>query len=611
MTNHTSNRVRTFIRVFHIIIGGFCLIILGRIFYLQIIEYETYERLGENNYIRQEYVEPARGLIYDRNGILLVENQPIYSLTVTPANFDRKNLPFLGELLGISDSLLTSRINAATSYSRYRKSKFITDIDFKTFTEVQENLWRLPGIKHHIDSKRNYPSNVMASHVMGYLREASEAEYRASPNLRLGDRIGKSGIELMYNNELTGEFGLDYVRVNALGQTLGSFEVDREPKEPVQGNNLITTIDSELQAFTEELMKGKIGAAVAMNPNTGEILALVSSPYYEVNRLAGNIDTEYWQSINSDSLRPLFNRAVSSRQPPGSTFKPVMGIVGLHLGIVKPETEIYNSGAYIRGRPYQDLADVGNYDLEKAIAFSSNTYFLYVMDRLTTTGKLDQWSKLIKDFGLGVQTPIDLPSVTSGIIPDSLYMNSRFGVRKWGLGDILNFGIGQGLVSASPLQIAQMTSTISNGGYKIKPHILKAVQKQNGDFENIPIEREKIEWIKQSYLEPVKKGMRRVVIEGSARVYGNTSSVEIAGKTGTAQNSQGFDHGWFTSFAPIENPEIVVTVFIENGGFGSISAAPVASLMIEKYMTGEINRQWVYNYVMSFVPREANSRRNE
>lgn len=605
--NNSSNRIRTSIFALQAIMVLICLVVLGRIFYLQIVQYEVYDELGDQNSIRQEYVEAARGLIYDRNGNLLVDNQPIYSVTITPLNFDDKNIPLLAELLGESDSLVTALVNDAKRYSRFRTSKLISDIDFKAFSLIQENLWQLPGIGHQIDSKRNYPSEMTGSHVFGYLREADEKDYKETKSIRLGDKIGKSGLELYYQDNLKGDLGINYLKVNALGQSLGKFTEEKIEQPPIQGDNLTTTIDADLQAFAEKLMKGKSGGIVAMNPHTGEILALVSSPEYEVKKLAGRIDKEYWQFINSDSTRPLFNRAISSRQPPGSTFKPLMGIIGLHLGIVTPETEIYNSGYYMRGRPYKDLADPGLYNLESAIAHSSNTYFLNVMDKIATSGKLNTWSRLAKDFGLGVPNQIDLPSANRGILPDSAYLDSRFGKNKWGLGDVLQFGIGQGLVSASPLQIAQMTSSIVNGGYKIEPHLLRAIQRADGSIEQNNRPKEKIDWVKEEYLNAVKKGMRRNVLEGSGRFYAAIPDIEVAGKTGTAQNPLGFSHGWYTSFAPADNPEIVVTVFLENAGFASISAVPVASLILEKYLKGEVKRDWLVNYVLNFVPKEDNS----
>ncbi|MEO9887209.1 MAG: penicillin-binding protein 2 [Balneola sp.] len=605
--SNSSNRIRTSILALQVIMVLLCLVVLGRVFYLQIVQYDVYDELGEKNSIRQEYVDPARGLIYDRNMKLLVDNQPIYSITITPVNFEDENIPLLAQLLEEPDSLINVLVNDAKRYSRFRTSKLISDIDFKAFSLIQENLWQLPGIGHQIDSKRNYPAEMTGSHIFGYLREADESDYQSNESIRLGDKIGKSGLELIYEEDLKGDLGINYLKVNALGQSLGRFNDEKNSIAPVQGDNIITTIDADLQAFAEKLMKGKSGGIVAMNPNNGEILALVSSPEYEVRKLAGRIDKEYWQFINSDSTRPLYNRAISSRQPPGSTFKPLMGIIGLHLGIVTPQTEIYNSGYYIRGRAYKDLADPGLYNMESAIAHSSNTYFFSVMDKIATTGQLNAWSKLAKDFGLGVPNDVDLPSANRGILPDSTYLDRRFGKKKWGLGDVLNFGIGQGLVSASPLQIAQMTSSIVNGGYKIDPHLLKGIEKADGSIIESTNSSEKIGWVKDEYLETVKKGMRGNVLEGSGRYYAGIPGIEVSGKTGTAQNPFGFSHGWYTSFAPSQNPEIVVTVFLENAGWASISAVPIASLILEKHLKGEVEREWLVNYVLNFVPKEDNS----
>ena len=515
-----------------------------------------------------------------------------------------KNIPLLAELMGVSESVIEARLIQAQEYSWYRTSRLFTEIDFQRFSLIQENLWRLPGIGHQIESKRHYPTDIRASHILGYLREANENEYQDSPTLRLGDKIGKSGLELAYEDSLRGKLGIRYLKVNAFGQELGIFEEEDLGRVPVQGNDLISTIDVELQQFVEELMEGKRGAVVVMNPNTGAILAMVSAPSYNQSKLAGRLDLEYWQSINADSTTPLYNRAISSRQPPGSTFKPLMGIIGLHLGIITPQTEIYNSGAYIRGRAYRDLADVGEYDLKKAITFSSNTYFLSLMDKIAMQGKLNEWSSLVKDFGLGVAPKIDLNGAATGIIPDSTSLDNRFGARRWGLGDVLNFGIGQGLISASPLQIAVMTSAIANGGYRVEPHLVLATRNSEGEISRKEHQKKKIDWVKPAYLDEVKKGMRGVVTEGSGRWYANLSDIEVAGKTGTAQNPHGLDHGWFTTFAPVENPEIVVTAFIENAGFASVSAAPVASLITEKYLTGKIERQWIYDHVINFKPKD-------
>jgi penicillin-binding protein 2 len=605
-----TNRTHTSIRALQVIMVGVCLVVLGRVFFLQIMQYETYSSLGEENSIRQEYVSPSRGLIFDRHGSLLVDNEPIFTITITPANFDEENIPLLASLLSVPDSVLTQRVKEAQRYSWYRTSPLLTDVDFQTFSLIQENLWRLSGIGHQIESKRHYPSDISGSHIFGYLREADRSEYEASQDLRLGDKIGKSGLEMVYEDALRGELGVEFQTVNAFGQALGAYDGERSGRNPLQGDNIYTTIDAELQAYAEHLMEGKSGAVVAMDPNTGEILALVSSPHYDVNRLAGRLDRDYWVDINTDSTRPLYNRAISSRQPPGSTFKPLMGLIGLHLGHVTPQTIVTNTGGYRRGRLYRDIAERGDYNLEKAIAYSSNTYFYSLMDKIASNGELNVWADLVKDFGLGVPNQIDLPSANQGIVPDSTFMDRWFGARQWGLGDLINLGIGQGVLSASPLQIAQMTSSIANGGYRIKPHMVSRIQQYDGTVLYMPTELEKIEWVKTEYLDVVKNGMRRVVQEGSGRFYANNDRIAIAGKTGTAQNPHGFSHGWFTSFSPADNPQIVVTVFLENAGFASTSAAPIAALLHEKYMNGEVQGTYVYNYVMNWVPKEDNSMRN-
>jgi penicillin-binding protein 2 len=604
MSNRNEYQAKQSVKIFQAVILILCTIVLGRIFYLQIIQHDKYKPLSDKNSLREEYVSAARGLIYDRNGVLLVDNEPIFSVTITPANFDDASIPLLCDILGVDEESIQQRIKEAQEFSWYRSSRLYTDVDIETFSKIQENIYRLPGIGHQIESKRHYPTDLYASHLLGYLREASDEDFNKIDELKLGDKIGKSGLEYVYEDTLRGQMGKDYVRVNAFGQSLGGLSGVYEDLPPVKGSDIITTLDSELQALAEDLMEDKKGAIVAMDPNNGAILAMVSSPHYDVRKLSGRIDREYWVAINADSTTPLYNRAISSLQPPGSTFKPVMGLTGLELGLITPETEIYNSGAYVRGRSYRDLAPVGDYDLKKAISFSSNTYFFDLMNRVATQGKLNEWHALITDLGLGVQNNIDLPSESRGIVPDSSRLDQIFGQRQWSLGDIINLGIGQGLISASPLQVAVMTSVFANDGYRVQPHLVKAVRNNKGEVTELTASKEKIEWIEPEHLQVIKEGMRGVVTEGGGRYYANHTGIEIAGKTGTAQNPHGRDHGWFTSFAPMDSAQIVVTVLVENAGFGSLSAAPIASLLIEKYLHGDIERDNLYTYVKNFKPRE-------
>lgn len=601
--SNQQEKNRTSIRVLQgVVLIGF-IILLVRIFQLQVIEHQTYTLDSMKNSLRMEVVNPARGIIKDRNGKIIVDNQPIYSITITPANFDMEKLPKLAGYLEMDEENLRERVIQAQRYSWHRTSRLVTEVSFDVFSRIQENIWQLPGIGHQVDSKRNYPSDILASHIMGYLREASREEYLQSDHIRLGDKIGKSGIEQVYEDYLRGESGTNYIQVNAFGQALGTYDDGSLNRNPEKGADLITTLDGDLQSLAEKLMENKKGGLVAIDPKTGGILAMVSAPQYDVSKLAGRMDFDYWQEINQNPLTPLYNRAISSRQPPGSIFKPFMGIVGLHMGLITPQTEIYNPGAYFRGRSYGDLADPGHYDLEKSIAYSSNTFFFWMMDNIASNGRLNEWSALIKDFGMGPRNNIDLPSETTGIIPDSTYMKRTFGDRYWGIGDLMSLGVGQGMVSVSPLQMAVAVSSIANKGTRVQPHLISSIQHANGDTEYTQPANEKIEWIKPEYLRVVEAGMLGSVTVGGGRHYGNVPDITVAGKTGTAQNPHGENHGWFVTYAPVEDPQIVVAVLMENSGYGSISAAPVASLLVEQYLKGEIERQHVYDYVLNFQPR--------
>lgn len=595
--------IQTSVRILQGVIVIGILITMGRIFQLQIIDYDEYVPLSRQNSIRMDIVNPARGLILDRNEKIIVENQPIYSITITPAKFKMENLPYLAELLQMDEEVVLERIIEAQRFSWHRTSRIFTEVPFETFSAIEENIWRLPGIGNQIESKRHYPLNFSASHALGYLREASPEDLSRDNGLRMGDRVGKSGIEMVYDQHLRGEKGTQYLRVNAYGQALGSYDNGNLNHSPTKGADLITTIDADLQEMAEKLMQRMTGGLVALDPNTGEILAIVSAPNYDLTRLAGKMDRAYWQSVNTDSLRPLFNRAISSRQPPGSTFKPFMGLYGLHTGMITPNTEIVSTGAYRRGRLYGDTADPGIYRLRNALAKSSNYYFFWMMDEIASNGGLDYWAEKMKDFGMGPNNNIDLPFETRGIMPNTDYMERTFGDRYWGVGDLMSLGIGQGMVSVSPLQMAVATSALANGGYRVQPHLVREIRHHDNNVSYTQPHKERIEWVKPSYLEAVKEGMLDVVTEGSGRFYANIPGITTAGKTGTSQNPHGENHGWFIAYAPADDPQIAIAVLTENSGFGSISATPVASLLIEKYLTGEINRQHVKDVVLNFTPR--------
>ena len=612
MKHNSKQRIRTSIRVLQVSMLALGLIILGRLVQLQIVEHDTYSPLSRENSLRQEIVNPARGLIYDRKGRLMVDNEPIYSITITPASYNSKNTPKLAEIIGMPVEDVEKRVQEARDYSWYRSSRLFTEVDFKTFSLIQENIWQLPGIGHQIESKRHYPiDSLKASHLLGYLREVSEKEYLEKGSYHLGDKIGKSGLEMVYENKLRGELGTEYIKINAMGQSMGPYQNGNIDESPERGSDLITTIDADLQVMAEDLMEGKSGAVVALDPNDGSVLSMVSAPQYEPRKLSGRIDSAYWQSINTDSTKPLYNRAISSRQPPGSTFKPLMALMGMEMGLINSNTEINNPGYYYRGRRYNDLADPGMYDVGKALEQSSNTFFFWLMDNMVTKRSIDRWNDLASDFGLGKRNNIDLPYESAGILPDSTYLNRVLGEGKWGIGDMLSLGVGQGFMSVSPLQMALVAAGIANDGYHVQPHIVQSIRENDGTVKFTKTEKEKIEWVDPYELSIVKDGMRRVVTDGSSRWYAKLDSIAIAGKTGTSQNPHGRDHGWFIGFAPFDNPQIAIAVLVENAGYGSISAVPIASLLIEKYLSGKIKRNYVYDYVKNFEPRDSDSSDDE
>lgn len=599
-----NNRIQISIRVLQIVVITTLLIIIGRLFQLQILDYDKYGPLSQQNTIQLEYINPARGLIYDNSGGLIVDNEPTYTITVTPANFRVEDIPLLSELTGESEEEISERLITARNYSWHRPSRMFTEVDFEVFAAIQENLWRLPGIGHQIDSKRSYTSDIRASHLLGYLREISEQQYRRSDTYRLGDRSGRSGLEQVYEDALRGETGTSYLRVNAFGQTVGSYEGGSHDVNPTKGADLHTTLDRNLQVLAEELMEGKTGGLVAMDTRDGGILSMVSSPQYEVEKLAGRIDQDYWQSINADTTRPMFNRAISTMQPPGSTVKPMMGLLGKELELIDDEHTVYCDGSFYRGRHYHCLDDHGHQNLEQAIANSCNTYFFSLMNDIINNYDINTWNQLASDLGFGQRTQIDLPSETMGILPDSTYYNRVSGENRWGPGDLMNLGIGQGSFSVSPLQMASFTTMLANQGTFYKPRLVdRAVHADGTEFLNSP-ENHSVDWLNPDSFEAIKQGMIGAVTEGSGRYYlEHMDGFNAAGKTGTSQNPHGLNHGWFIAYAPVEDPEIAVAVMLENSGFGSISAAPIVALLLEQYFNGEVTH-WIKDYVLNFEPRE-------
>ncbi|HUF09578.1 MAG TPA: penicillin-binding protein 2 [Rhodothermales bacterium] len=576
-------RLRIFIAIVIVAIG----LLTARLIHLQVINAEYYAGESEKNAVRLRVTQSARGLIYDRNGVLLVDNVPTYSLTVTPRYFDEERIPLLARLLEVPDSTVRARLDEASAWSPYQASRIFREVPFQIFSRVEEHLYQLPGVEFIVDDKRHYHGGVRASHVYGYVKEISERQLdtRKEKGYRQGDRLGQSGLERSYEPALRGESGRRFMMVNVHGQEVKSYREGSEDVPPQSGANLTLTIDANLQALVERLYENKRGGAVAIDPRNGEILALISSPDYDPRLLSGSVSQEVWKGLQDDPFKPLFNRATMSGQPPGSTFKPFMALVGLQTGVITPQTTVTCHGVYYFGRPFKCHGGAhGTLTVRDAIKRSCNVFFYTLMMRLD----FDKWSKWGPEFGFGVVAPTDLPEVVSGLLPDSAYFDRAY-PRGWTRGYLVSLGIGQGDMVITPLQLARYAAALANAGTLHSPHVVRsAVDPQTGEAFDFGLEPSHRIPISPEHFETVREGMRRMVMENNSTV--RWGDVVVAGKTGTAQNPHGEDHSWFMGFAPFDDPKIAVAVLVENAGYGATVSAPIAGLMMEQYLTGSIDQ---------------------
>ena len=565
------------------------LLYLGRLYQLQLIYRDEYGKKSEENSIRTIPREPVRGTIFDRNGTLVVDNRPAFSVTIMPFEFDRKNINYLAQLLSLDPEFVSDRLKKGETYSRFAPIKIKRDIDFKTLAALEENRSRLPGVDYEVESKRFYTTNAHASHVLGYTKEISEAQIKIlGEDYAPGDVVGSSGLEADYETTLRGKKGAELTVVNVRGQVIGRFEGGKNDVQAVQGDNLLLSMDFGLQAFAESLMTGRRGAVVAVDPNDGGVLALVSMPDYDLSLFSGVTTPELWRSLNEDEASPLFNRATLTRYPPGSTFKMVLAVAALESGTITPSWRVTCTGAFRYGnKVFKDLHVHGSVDLIEAIQRSCNVYFYQLMLK---TG-LDPWSHYGAEFGFGRLTGIDIFEENPGILPTQAYMDRRYGRSGWTRGFLPSFGIGQGDVGVTPLQMALYAAALATKGEYNEPHVVHAVVRSNPHSTDTVAPSLRMINVSDATWSAVREGMRRVVEEpggtgGMARVKG----IQSGGKTGTAQNPHGPDHAWYIGFAPYDHPKIAIAVLVENAGFGGSVAAPIAGQCIERYLYGRLIR---------------------
>lgn len=573
-------------------------IFLVKLFYIQVLS-DNYRLLSESNVRRSLVQYPPRGIIYDRHGDKLVTNEPAYDLMVIPRQVKNPDTLELCRLLDLDPQLFKHRLTKARKYSMYKASIFLEQISKESYGYLQEKLYRFPGFFVQPRTLRKYPYPIAAS-VLGYVGEVNQNDIDKDPYYISGDYVGKSGIEKSYEKELRGVKGMRIVMVDVFNREKGRFEEGQYDVPQVQGEDLISTLDLQLQLYAEKLMQGKRGSVVAIEPSTGEILVMVTAPGYDPNLLIGRQRTKNFAMLSQDPQKPLFNRALQAQYPPGSTFKLVVGLTGLEEGTIT-----VNSRFGCNGKASSPIACTHSHatplDLIGAIEQSCNPYFWNVfrtsVDRFgyTNTRKgYNEWRRIVLSFGFGSPISPDLLNQANGNIPKDAYYDKYFGRNGWRSLTIRSLSIGQGEILVTPLQLANLSATIANRGYYIPPHVVKRA----GDHD-IGFEKKKTA-VADEYFLPIIEGMNNVfeASHGTAR-YWKIDSISSCGKTGTVQNPHGKDHSLFLAFAPKDNPKIAICVVVENAGFGATWAGPIASLLMEKYIKGRVKRLDVEEHMIN------------
>lgn len=593
----------------NIIAGIFVLTALAlviRLFYIQVID-SSYKLSAENNSQRIEVLYPARGLIYDRNGELIVYNQPSYDLMIAPYELQSFDSVEFCNILNITIDRLRTGIKR--SYNpRYRREPFIKQISPESYAVLQEKMHKYPGFYVKSRTLRRY-SNEFAAHLFGYVGEVDEKMIAQDNSYVIGDYIGISGIEGYYEDELRGEKGQEVLLVDVHGRVKGPYQDGRFDKDATVGKDLTCTIDADLQEYGEDLMRGYKGSIVAIEPATGEILALISAPSYNPSLLIGRERTANYSKLENDSLEPLFNRALMANYPPGSTFKPVQALIGLQEGVISAASSFSCNMGFQYGRRKLGCHDHASpLDLLHGIQNSCNAYFCNVYKRIIENPAYgnaelayNSWRNYVLSFGFGNRLNGDFTNELKGFIAPTTYYDRYYGKNHWNALTTISLSIGQGELLITPLQMANMTAAIANRGYYIIPHVVKAIQGID-TIEHRFYEKQIIN-IDTANFGLVVEGMNLAVNGGPGRTAGiaQIENILVCGKTGTAQNPHGKDHSVFIAFAPKDNPKIAISVYVEHGIWGATYAAPIASLMIEKYLTDSIapSRKWLEDRMLN------------
>ncbi|MEL7585513.1 MAG: penicillin-binding protein 2 [Prolixibacteraceae bacterium] len=566
------------------------IIFVIRLFFLQVVD-SSYKQYATRNVLRRVTNYPARGLIYDRNGELLVHNKAAYDLLVTPRELPPFDTTEFCELIRVDRKELTDALKKARKYSTYKSSVIVEQLSPEVYAALQEKLFKYPGVFAQARTLREYPRK-MAAHMLGYVGEVNQAIIDKESYYTQGDYIGITGLERTYEEALRGTKGVNFYLYDVHNRPKGAYWDAKNDTAAVLGKNLISTIDGDLQFYAEQLMKNKRGAVVAIEPATGEILCYYSGPSYDPNLLVGRERSKNYRVLLTDTLKPLTNRAISSSYSPGSTFKPMNALIALEEGSITPETRVFCSGP-----GSSPIRCTHNHEspisLIGAIRESCNPYFWNTFRSVIThypkaEEGYSHWRTHVSSFGLGETLGKEFYGQSKGNIPQISYYDRYFGKNRWNALTIRSLAIGQGEVILTPLQMANMVSVIANRGYYIEPHLVRAiVDKTTGTQDNLSYER-KNSTVSRDHFDDVIEGMRQVVELTNARYTTAIKGIEMCGKTGTIQNNHGSDHSAFIAFAPKENPKIALAVYVEFGVWGARHAAPIASLLVEKYLNDSI-----------------------
>ncbi len=597
------------------ILGGFFIVIaliyIIQLFNIQIINV-SYKLSANNNVFRYLTEYPARGLVFDRNGELLVYNEASYDLMVIPQDVGEFDTTDLAKILEIPRRNIVENFERAKKISLYQPYIFYKQLTLKKYSILGEKMFKFPGFFVQRRTTRRYPSKI-AAHLLGYIGEVDEKKISQEPYYKSGDYIGISGIERSYEKSLRGEKGLSVLLVDVHNRIKAHYMDGKYDTLPIVGDNIITSLDAKLQDYGERLMQNKYGSIVAIEPSTGEILCFVTSPTYDPNLLVGNVEraTNY-RILANDPTKPLFNRALMACYPPGSTFKPIQALIGLQEGVITTSSVFPCAGGFFVGNLKVGCHHGGGIDFYSSIAGSCNAYYCYVHQKILDDKKFksvklsyNNWREHVNSFGLGKKLGSDLSHELGGILPSSNHFDKFYGKDRWKSLTLISMAIGQGELGFTPLQMANATATIANRGFYYIPHVVKEIQGQ------LTIDKKFLEKrytkISPQYFQVVVDAMEMVVTGGTA-TNARINGIPVCGKTGTAQNPHGEDHSIFIAFAPKDEPKIAIAVYVENAGFGATWAAPIASLMIEKYLKGKVTRtdveQMIFNAnLMNVIPK--------